>query len=115
MMTVAMVTNYLMPALLNPRLDKWVCGEKELVEPLLVCLPKGCVPYGIFSYLVTFLQHKFCVVEKDNVPDCLYKGGTKISMQNSPSLIQYHTLKCILKLVTAPKYVLKLDSLFMRV
>ena len=66
--------DYLMPALLNPRLDKWVCGEKELVEPLLVCFPKGCLPYGIFSCFVTFLQHRFCVVEKDNVPDCLYKG-----------------------------------------
>ena len=65
--------DYLMPALLNPRLDKWVYGEKELVEPLLICFPKGCVPYGLFSCLVAFLQHKCSVVEKDNVPDCLYK------------------------------------------
>ena len=77
--------DYLMPALLNPRLDKWVCGEKELVEPLLVCFPTGCVPYGLFSCLVAFLQHKCCIVEKDKVPDCLYKDCVRFKHRDFPS------------------------------
>ena len=77
--------DYLMPALLNPRLDKWVCGEKELVEPLLVCFPKECVPYGIFSCLVAFLQHKCRVVEKNNVPDCLYKDCVRFRHRDFPA------------------------------
>ena len=78
--------NYLMPALLNPRLDKWVCDEKELVEPLLICFPKGCVPYGLFSSLVAFLQHKCCIVEKDNqIPDCLYKDCVRFKHRDFPA------------------------------
>ena len=91
--------NYLMPALLNPRPDKWVCDEKELVEPLLICFPKECVPYGLFSCLVAFLQHKCWVVEKDNLPDCLYKDcvrfkhrdfSAKFTIIDSISYIEVH-------------------------
>ena len=77
--------DYLMPALLNPRPDKWVCGEKEFVEPLLICFPKGCVPYGLFSCMVAFLQHKCCVVEKDKVPDCLYKDCVRFKHRDFPA------------------------------
>ena len=77
--------DYFMPALLNPRLDKWVCGEKELVEPLLVCFRMGCVPYGLFSCLVAFLQHKCSVVEKDDVPECLYKDCVRFKHQEFPA------------------------------
>ena len=77
--------DYLMPALLNPRLDKWVCGENELVEPLLICFPKGCVPYGLFSCLVAFLQHKCRVVIKDDVPECLYKDCVRFKHRDFPA------------------------------
>ena len=78
--------DYLMPALLNPRPDKWEGGEKELVEPLLICFPMGGVPYGLFSCLVAFLQHKCCIAEKDNqIPDCLYKDCVRFNLIDFPA------------------------------
>ena len=76
---------YLMPALLDPLSSEIICIKKELVYPLLVCFPNRCAPYGIFSCLVVFLQKKCSLVEKYNVPVCLYRNCVSFKLRKFPA------------------------------
>ena len=76
---------YLMPALLDPLSSEKICRESKLVDPLLVCFPGGCAPYGIFSCLVAFLQKKCSLVEKKKVPICLYRNCVSFKHRTFPA------------------------------
>ena len=76
---------YLMPALLDPLSSEKICRESKLVDPLLVCFPDGCAPYGIFSCLVAFLQKKCSLVENNKVPVCLYRNCVSFKLRKFPA------------------------------
>ena len=71
---------FLMPALLEPMGPKMKFKQPEPVEPLLVCFPNECVPHGIFSFLVAFLQQK----------EVVKKNSAEASVQKECCLIQSH-------------------------
>ena len=78
------IGDFLMPALLDPLSPDKMCMEQEPVEPLLLCLEE-CVPQGIFSSLVAFVQQNECtLVENENVPVCLYKNCVSFVHDNVP-------------------------------
>ena len=66
--------DFLMPALLDPLSSDKICLEQEPVEPLLLCFEE-CVPQGVFSSLVAFVQQNECtLVENEKVPVRHYKN-----------------------------------------
>ena len=76
---------YLMPALLDPLSRDKICRRKGLVDPLLVCFPHECAPYGVFSCLVAYLQKKCPFVERNKVPTCLYKNCVSFKCRKFPA------------------------------
>ena len=79
--------DFLMPALLNPLSPDKISIEHDKVDPLLVCFPNECVPYGVFSFLVAFLQQKgtCTLVENSNVPDCLHRNCVSFKHSKFPA------------------------------
>ena len=78
---------YLMPILLDPLSSEKICGESSphLVDPLRICFPDRCAPYGIFSCLVAFLQAKCSLVEIDEIPVCLYRNCVSFQHRKFPA------------------------------
>ena len=79
--------DFLMPALLNPLSPDKMSIEHGKVDPFLVCFPNECVPYGVFSFLVAFLQQKgtCTLVENDKVPTCLYRNCVSFMYSRFPA------------------------------
>ena len=79
--------DFLMPALLNPLSPDKMSIEHGKVDPFLVCFPNGCVPYGVFSFLVVFLQQKgsCTLVEINKVPTCLYRNCVSFKHSKFPA------------------------------
>ena len=79
---------YLMPALLDPlSTEKIRTNIKDDVDPLLVCFPNNCVPHGVFSFLVAFLQKegRCTLVEEKGVPTCLHSNCVSFRCMKFPA------------------------------
>ena len=74
---------YFMPSLLKQLqpedLKSYRCGHTSLPSPLLVHYPGGCLPSGIFTALIAYLQNvrSWKLFFKRGEPDCLHRNCIK--------------------------------------
>ena len=76
---------YFMPSLLqqlrpeDPMIKRYRCDHTSAASPLLVHYPGGCLPSGIFTALIAYLQNvrSWKLFFKRGKPDCLHRNCIK--------------------------------------